>query len=429
MTVSSSHSNTSSAQVLTFIGAAVAIISPFLPGAGVYLGVLGGGIAILGALLASKEHKKFVTAISTVINVCKKNEAGDFEARIISYDTGLIEELHDGINNIIDRADAFVREARAAMDCASRKIYYRNIIETGMLGSYLHGSKVINSSLANMQAVQNRSKDIEGTVTKVLDQVVMNAGDISTLATSMGGRLDTSSSKTINVAEASTRTAHSADTVAAATEQLSASIQEISRQVDLASRTADSALTDATIADERVSTLSAGVENIGQISNLITDIANQTNLLALNATIEAARAGEAGKGFAVVASEVKNLANQTAKATEQIGSQISSISQSTNEVVNVIRTIIESVSNVHEVSSSISAAVEEQNAATQDIAEKVRHVSEDATEMSASVAQISKSSAKSYASAIKVMWAAESLVTPAKSLKDDMQTFLKLVNN
>src|SRR5262249_6109079 len=161
-------------------------------------------------------------------------------------------------------------------------------------------------------------------------------------------------------AAASEQASTNVQTVASAAEELSASIAEISRQVSQAAKVAGDAVSRATATNQSVAALAEGAQKIGDVVKLINDIAGQTNLLALNATIEAARAGEAGKGFAVVASEVKSLANQTAKATDEIAAQIQGIQASTKDAVTAIREIAGVIGQVSEISTTIAAAVEEQ---------------------------------------------------------------------
>jgi methyl-accepting chemotaxis protein len=169
-------------------------------------------------------------------------------------------------------------------------------------------------------------------------------------------------------------------TVSAAAEQLSASVNEISRQITESNRIVGVSVGAAKKSETMVSQLVSAAQKVGEVTGIINDIASQTNLLALNATIEAARAGEAGKGFAVVASEVKSLANQTAKATEEIQQQIKDIQDSSQTTADSIREIVQIISQVNEISTSISSAVEEQSAATKDVSINIHGVTQAAQE-------------------------------------------------
>ena len=178
-------------------------------------------------------------------------------------------------------------------------------------------------------------------------------------------------------------------TVASAAEELSASISEIARQVAQSSEIADQAVQDANRTDSIVKTLADGAQKIGDVVGLISTIAGQTNLLALNATIEAARAGDAGKGFAVVASEVKSLANQTAKATEDISQQVAQIQVATKEAVTAIEAISQTIGEVSRIATAIAAAVEEQGAATQEIARNVHEAASGTQQVGTNIAGVS----------------------------------------
>lgn len=211
---------------------------------------------------------------------------------------------------------------------------------------------------------------------------------VGTVASTSANMTSMSESMAANAEETSSQ----AGTVSTAAEEMTASISEIAEQVTRATSTTESAVAEADDANEKVKGLSVAAEKIGEVVDLITDIAEQTNLLALNATIEAARAGDAGRGFAVVASEVKNLANQTAKATEEIAEQVGGIRGATESAVSAIEGITEKISEINEISSSVAAAVEQQNAATAEVARNITGVSEASNETGQTSAKVLEAS-------------------------------------
>ena len=213
-------------------------------------------------------------------------------------------------------------------------------------------------------------------------------------------------------------------TVAAAAEQLSSSIGEINRQVSQSARVSGQAVVDAQGAGQVMDTLSSGAQKIGEIVNLINNIASQTNLLALNATIEAARAGDAGKGFAVVASEVKSLAQQTARATDEIASQIGQVQSATREAVEAIRGIILVIEQVGAISTGIAAAVEEQGAATAEIARNVQQTSISTRTVTSNIVKVSQAANDTGEAADQVLSAAQDLSRQAEELSREVGSFI-----
>jgi methyl-accepting chemotaxis protein len=213
-------------------------------------------------------------------------------------------------------------------------------------------------------------------------------------------------------------------TVSSGTEELSASISEIGRQVISSAQIAGKAVTEATETDATMQGLADNASRISIVVDLIQTIASQTNLLALNATIEAARAGEAGRGFAVVASEVKSLANQTAKATDEIRQQIASMQQVAASAVGAIRNIGQTIGEINEVTTAIAAAVEQQGAATREIARNIQHAAGGTSEVSSNIIGVSAASAEAESAASEVLDASGALRREADILRDEIHAFL-----
>lgn len=271
------------------------------------------------------------------------------------------------------------------------------------------------------------TKDFDRSATGALHAVATAAVEMRDTSTRLSATADQTHHRAQGVAAAAGEASTNVQTVAAAAEELSASIAEIGRQVGRSSEIASNAMDEANRANAMITGLATAAQRIGDVVNLITDIAEQTNLLALNATIEAARAGEAGKGFAVVANEVKNLANQTGRATDDIAKQVSAVQSETQKTVEVIKGIASVIANVNEISATIASGVEQQSAATREIARNVQRASAGTTEVTRNIGNVTDAVSEAGKGAGHVLTKASDMSKQSELLKSLVDDFLRNV--
>jgi len=291
-------------------------------------------------------------------------------------------------------------------------------------------SKITQDQVATRQRKAEMIKladDFEGAVGEIVETVSSSSTQLEASAGTLTATAERAQELTIMVAAASEEASTNVQSVASATEEMASSVTEISRQVQESARMANEAVGQARTTNDRVSELSKAASRIGDVVELINTIAGQTNLLALNATIEAARAGDAGRGFAVVASEVKALAEQTAKATGEIGQQITGIQAATQESVNAIKEISSTIERLSEISSTIAAAVEEQGAATQEISRNVQQAAHGTQQVSSNITDVQRGASETGSASSQVLSAAQSLSGDSNRLKLEVGKFLNSV--
>ena len=301
-------------------------------------------------------------------------------------------------------------------------VFKRNAIEADRLATIQRAEEEAKARRA--ARLEELTRAFENNVTAVVQSLSGAATQMQQSAGTLTTTADETNRQSTTVASAAEQASANVQTGAAAAEELSSSIAEIGRQVSQSTRVAEQAVSGAGHANTVVSSLAEGAQKIGEVVDLINNIAAQTNLLALNATIEAARAGEAGKGFAVVASEVKSLANQTAKATEDITGQIATIQGATREAVAAIDGIGRIITEISQISATIASAVEQQSAATQEISRNVQEAAQGTQQVTSNIVGVTRAAGNTGRAAGEVRSVADHLSSESARLRQEVESFL-----
>jgi methyl-accepting chemotaxis protein len=341
----------------------------------------------------------------------RRDEIGEIASAVETFKVKAVEKARQEAEERQAQAQA---ESEARKSAEERDVAQRNAADE-------------KAAADRKRAMHALAGEFEAAVGHIVETVSSASSQLEKAAGTLTHTAANTQHRAGSVAAASEQASANVQSVAGATEEMTASVSEISRQVHESSKIAGEAVKQAERTDARISELSQAASRIGDVVKLITAIAEQTNLLALNATIEAARAGEAGRGFAVVASEVKALAGQTAKATDEISSQIAGMQTATQESVGAIKEIGSTIGRIAEITHSIAAAVEEQGAATNEIAGNVQQAARGTAEVAANITEVNQGAAETGSASAQVLSSAKSLAKESGQLKHEVARFLDTV--
>lgn len=388
-----------------------------------------------------EELERYRSWVKQLADVCESAAAGNLEVRLLHINVdGDLERALVSLNGLLDYTDAFVRESKASLTAAANGKFFRKVLLKGVCGSFRQASEVINSAGEKMKIQAEELQQAEIRRLEMADEFEQEIQRISTIVSAAATQLhatvhslkavtERAIQETSMAVNSIDQTTQNVDVVAASTVQLNESIQQIDDRVKQSMGVVQQAVNESEHAREFMSSLVETTNDIGSFAKIIADIAKQTNLLALNAAIEAARAGASGAGFAVVASEVKNLAQDTARATDRINEQIRQIQDVVNDTVANISTVSSTIRQVDEISESISISISEQSQAIATIHQNVKDAAGKTVQTSEIVQRVSTTASETFHSTSDLVNSANDIAQQSESLSTAVNQFLMTIRS